>query len=187
MEYGTIMISLRSEITKNILNYFYLHDDEELYVNELVRKFSVDKRNLIKKLHELEAEGILKSRAQANLKFYSINRKYPLYKEYEKIILKTVGLEKKIRDILITVKGITGGYIFGSYPEGKMETHSDIDLLVIGHHSSLALQKKITQLQKETDREINVVNMDKKEYQKRINNNDPFLTGILNKKHIKII
>ena len=76
------MISLRSEITKKILNYFYLHKQESLYVNELVRKLNADKRNLVKKLHELEVENILKSQTRGNLKLYSINSGYSLYKEY---------------------------------------------------------------------------------------------------------
>lgn len=181
------MISLRSKITREILNYFYLHSQEELYVNELVRKFNADKRNLVKKLHELEAEGILKSRSRANIKLYSINRDYPLYKEYERIILKTVGLEKRVRDLLASVSGIEEGYIFGSYAEGKMEAHSDIDLLIVGEHSGLSLQRKLAQLQREMDREINVVNMNKSEYRKRLKHKDPFLTEIFKKKHIKII
>ena len=181
------MISLRSGVTKKILRYFYLHDQEELYVNELVRKLGADKRNLVKKLHDLEDEGILKSQTLGNLRLYSINRAYPLYKEYEKIVRKTAGLEKEVESILRSVKGVSEAYIFGSYVQGKMDRHSDIDLLVVGSHSSLSLQRKLIQLQKEIDREINVVDMDRREYRKKLNDNDPCLTGILNKKSIRIV
>lgn len=181
------MISLRSKTAKTLLNYFYLHPREELYANELVRKFEADKRNLVKKLRELEAEGVIKSRSLGNLKLYSINRDYPLHKEYEKIVFKTVGLEKKIADLLATVKGIQEAYIFGSYAAQNLETHSDIDLLVVGNHNILPLQKKIGELQREIDREINAVNMDAGEYRKRLKRDDPFLRGIFSKKFIKII
>ena len=70
------MISLRSEITKKLLNYFFLNPQESLYVNELSRKLALDKRNLVKKLKELENETILKSEKRGNLRFYSINRDY---------------------------------------------------------------------------------------------------------------
>ncbi len=181
------MISLRSEITKRILRYFYLHDQEELYVNELVRKLDADKRNLVKKLHDLETEGILKSQTLGNLRLYSMNHAYPLYKEYEKIVRKTIGLEKEIKDILRSVEGINEAYIFGSYVQEKMEGHSDIDLLVVGSHSSLSLQRKLRPLQRKIDREINVVDMDRKEYQEKLNDKDSFLTGILNEKHIRVV
>jgi predicted transcriptional regulator with HTH domain len=47
------MISLRSEITKKLLNYFFLNPKESLYVNELSRNLALDKRNLVKKIKEL--------------------------------------------------------------------------------------------------------------------------------------
>ena len=67
-----------------------------------------------------------------------------------------------------------------------MEAHSDIDLLVIGEHSVIALQKKISQLQRELDREINVVNMDEKESLRRRKNKDPFITNIFKMKTIEL-
>jgi len=55
------MISLRSEITRKLLNYFFLNPEASLYVNELARKLGLDKRNLVKKMKELEKEGLLKN------------------------------------------------------------------------------------------------------------------------------
>ncbi|KKM82518.1 hypothetical protein LCGC14_1318790, partial [marine sediment metagenome] len=73
------MISLKSKITRKLLNYFFLNPKESLYVNELSRNLALDKRNLVKKIKELETEGILKSQARGNLKLYSINRNYKLF------------------------------------------------------------------------------------------------------------
>ena len=60
------MISLKSDITRKILSYFYLNPHEELYVNELARNLHLDKRNLVKKVRELESEGILKHHERGN-------------------------------------------------------------------------------------------------------------------------
>lgn len=180
------MISLKSEITQQVLNYFFMNPQESLYVNELARKLSLDKRNLVKKIRELETEGVLLSQPRGNLKLYSINRRFPLYKEYKNIILKTVGFEKKLKDILEETAGVEKAYIYGSYAQEKMDVHSDIDLLVIGNHSIILLQRKISNLQKELDREINVVNMSASEFKKKRKNKDPFLLDILKKKHIEI-
>lgn len=180
------MISLRSELTKKLLNYFFINPWEKLYVNEISRKFNLDKRNLVKKIKELEQEGILKSESRGNLKLYSIDKGYRLYSEYKNIILKTFGLGDKLRKIIQSTPGIKEAYIYGSYALGKMGAHSDIDLLIVGNHNILQLQRKLNQLQKETDREINVVNMDNKEYENRIKKKDSFIKEILNKKHIKL-
>jgi len=181
------MISLRSELTKKLLNYFFINPQESLYVNELSRKLNLDKRNLVKKLKELEKDGILKSQIRRNLKLYSINKSYPLYKEYKNIILKTTGLEDKLKKVMKEVAGIVEVYIYGSYAKNKMDAHSDIDLLIIGNHKIVLLQRKLNRLQKETDREINSVSMDEHEYKKRLKNKDPFISEVLKRKHIKII
>lgn len=180
------MISLKSKVTGKILNYFFLNPDASLYVNELSEKLGLDKRNLVKKLKEIEEEGLLKSKSRGNLKLYSINRKYPLYNEYKKIVLKTLGVEKRLTDLLKEVKGIKKVYIYGSYAEDKLSVHSDIDLLVIGSHKIIALQKKLNSLQREIDREINAVNMDKSDFNERKKTGDPFVKGILENKHIEV-
>lgn len=180
------MISLRSSLTRKILNYFFINPHESLYVNELSRNLHLDKRNLVKKLRELETEGILKSEKRGNLKLYTINKRYPLFDEYKKIILKTVGFEEQLRNILKHIDGITGSYIYGSYAQNKMETHSDIDILVIGTHNIIDLHKKILKLQREIGREINIVNMDPQEYKKRIGNKDPFITEVMKRTYIKV-
>ena len=100
------MISLRSTVTKKLFNYLFVNPGESLYVNELSRKLGLDKRNLVKKIKELEAEGILKSHTQGNQKLYSINEKYPLYEEYRNILMKTGGVEPRIKNILKLVTGV---------------------------------------------------------------------------------
>ncbi|MFA4844296.1 MAG: nucleotidyltransferase domain-containing protein [Candidatus Margulisiibacteriota bacterium] len=180
------MISLKSEITQQVLNYFFLNPQESLYINELARQLSLDKRNLVKKIKELENDGLLISWSRGNLKLYAINRKFPLYKEYKNIVLKTVGFEKELKDVLKGTAGAEKAYIYGSYARDKMDAHSDIDLLVIGNHGVVLLQRKISRLQKKIGREINAVNMSAGEFRKRRANQDPFLQNILKNKYIEI-
>jgi len=181
------MISLRSEITRKILNYFFINPHESLYVNELSRKLDLDKRNLVKKIRDLEKEGILVHQSRGNLKLYTINKRYPLYDEYKKIIMTTIGFEGRLRSALRGMKGIKGAYIYGSYAKDKMDVHSDIDLLVVGNESSIVVLRRIKGLQKEIEREINVMNMDEAEFRRRIKNKDPFILDVQSKKHIRII
>lgn len=181
------MISLRSEITRKVLNYFFINPQESLYVNELARKLDLDKRNLVKKIRELEREGILKSEKRGNLKLYSINKFYTLYKELKNILLKTVGLEDRLTTIIRGTKGVRKAYIYGSYAQNKMDAHSDIDILVVGSHDMIQLQRKLGKLQKELDREINSVNMDEREFNKRLKGRDDFILRIINGNHIRLI
>jgi hypothetical protein len=59
--------------------------------------------------------------------------------------------------------------------------------LVVGGHEISALQKRLNIIQNEIDREINSVNIDEREFKRRIKNKDPFLMEILKGKKIKIV
>ncbi|MCK4528564.1 nucleotidyltransferase domain-containing protein [candidate division WOR-3 bacterium] len=181
------MISIKSKIVQSLLAFYFLHEEENLYVNELVRHLGVDKRNLVKKLNELEREGLFKIEIIGNQKYYSLNKKYSLYKEYKRIILKTIGLEKQLKTVLGELTGIKRAFIYGSYAEDRMDAFSDIDIIVIGNHNTVLLQKTITQLQKSTDREINVTSISQQEFDSIVANKDPFITDVLEKKRIEII
>jgi len=181
------MISLRSQVTRTILNFFFLNPHQTLYVNELSRKLGLDKRNLVKKLHELGHIGILKSEKRGNLRLYSVNPKFPLYQEYRKIVLKTIGVEEKLKQIMRETRGVKEAYIYGSYAQDAMSAHSDLDLLIIGSHEIKGLQKKIVLLQREINREINSVNMSEDEFRKRVRMKDPFISEIFQRKAIKLV
>jgi predicted nucleotidyltransferase len=67
--------------------------------------------------------------------------------EYKNLVLKIIGLDDKLRALINEVPGIKETYIYGSYAKNKLDAHSDIDLLIIGKHSIIFLQKKINKLQ----------------------------------------
>jgi len=181
------VISLKSIVTRKLLNYFFINPEESLYINEITGKLGLDKRNLVKKLKELEREGILRSQKRGNLKLYAANVQYPLYNEYKKIVSKTVGFQARLKELVAAIDGIKSVYIYGSYAADNLNVHSDIDVLIIGSHDVIAAQRALSKLQREIDRQINVVNMDETEFRKRKKNRDPFISGIFSGKNIKII
>lgn len=181
------MISLRSKITQKILNLFFLNEKERFYVNELAKLIREDPSNVHKKLIELKDEGILSDEFQGKERYFFLNLKYPFFKEYKKIILKGLGFEKILREKLSKLKGINSVYIFGSYAKDKLSLESDIDLLIIGDFNTLKLQKVLLEIQSSTGREINSVELTKKEFEKRTKEKDPFLKDIFSEKHIKIL
>lgn len=180
------MISLRSKVTQKVLSFLFLHDKEEFYARELARLLNLPHSNLIKKLHEFEKLGLFTSQERGQEKYYRLNIKFPLLKEYKAIVQKTFGFEQKLKECLQKIDGIQKAIIFGSYAKNKMDEYSDIDLLVIGDHKILNLHKKIADLQKDFNREINVVNMSKKEFSKK-RTKDPFLKRLLNSSKIEVI
>lgn len=181
------MISLRSRITQKILNLFFLNEKERFYVNELAKEIKEDPKNVYRKLIDFNKEGILLDEFQGKERYFFLNKKYPFLKEYKKIILKGVGFEKILKDKLKTLKGIESAYIFGSYTQNSLSAESDIDILVVGDFDGFKFQKIILDIQKLTGREINPIELTKKEFEDKAREKDPFLKDVFSKKYIKIL
>ncbi len=181
------MIFLNSKITQTILGYFFLHETEELYLNEMVKKFGFDKRNAYKIIKKLLKEGIFVAEKKGKETYYSLNKKYPLFQEVKKIVLKTYGIESQLKNSLKKVSGIDEAYIIGSYAKNQMAVTSDIDVLVIGNVDTIELNREIAKLQKNINREINLINITKKELRKKMAAKEPFLQEVFKNKKIKII
>ena len=172
------MISLRSKITQKILNLFFLNEKEKFYINELAGKIKEDPANVHKKLIELKKEGVLSDEFSGKERYFFLNTKYPFLKEYKRIILKGFGFEKTLKEKLNKLKGINSVYIFGSYAQNKLSSESDIDVLIVGDFDTLNVQKVILEIQKLTGREINSIELTKKEFEKRKKEKDEFLADI---------
>ncbi|MBI5078807.1 nucleotidyltransferase domain-containing protein [Candidatus Saganbacteria bacterium] len=181
------MISFRSKITVKLLDYYFLNPGVRRYINELARLLEIDPKNLDRKLKELEKSGLLQSEIRGKERYFFINRKYPLLNQYRQIFFKTHGIEKKLKEIMAGTAGVKEAYIFGSYAVNKMDSASDLDLLVVGNHSSLDLQRSISALQKATGREINVVNLSPREMFAKRKAKDSFLSNIFKRKVVKLI
>mgnify|MGYP006305782167 CR=1 FL=1 len=181
------MLSLRSKVTIKLLDYYFLNPEAEVYINELARILSLDPKNTETKLKELEKEGLFKSEFRGKQRYFFLAKDNPILEHYRQIFLKTYGIEKKLKDVLNGIKGLQEAYLFGSYANNKMDSSSDIDLLAVGAHSVLELQRIITTLQKDTDREFNVINLSSKEFEKKKKDNDPFITNVFKTKNIKLL
>jgi len=100
------MITFRSKIAQKVLGYFLLNSEAEMYVNEMAKKFAVNRGNLVRKLAEWEKAGILAKRQQGNLSLYRINKHYSLLEEMRRIAQKSFGLEGQLKKHLKKIKGL---------------------------------------------------------------------------------
>lgn len=185
--YNNYMFNLKSKITEKLFGYYFLNSAARHYLNELAKILEVDPGNLDRKLKELEKEGIFFSKKEGNLRYYFLNKNYQLLSELKKLYNIKYGLEKKLASRLKGIKGLEEAYIFGSYAKDKFAAESDIDILLIGGHSSLEAVKIISEMEKEYRREFNIVDMAREEFKKRKKNRDEFIKNIFAGKIIKII
>jgi len=177
-KHGEKMISLRSKVAIKLLDYYFLNPDAQHYINELARILELDPKNTETKLKEFEKKGLFKSEFRGKERYFFLAKDNPILEHYRQIFLKTHGIEKRLKDILRDIKGLKEAYIFGSYANNKMDSSSDIDLLAVGTHSVLELQRIIVKLQKDTGREFNVINLNPKEFEARKKDKGSFVRGV---------
>ena len=185
--YGEKMISLRSKVAIKLLDYYFLNADSQHYINELARILELDPKNTETKLKEFEREGLFKSEFRGKQRYFFLAKDNPVLEHYRQIFLKTYGIEKRLKDMLTNIKGLKEAYIFGSYASDKMNSSSDIDILAIGSHSVLELQRLIAKLQKDTGREFNVTNLSLKEFEAKKKDKDHFINSVFKTKTIKLV
>lgn len=185
--HGNKMTSLRSKVTIKILDYYFLNPDVQVYINELARILELDPKNTEIKLKELEKEGLLKSEFRGKQRYFFLAKDNPVLEHYRQIFLKTYGLEKRLKETLENIKGLKEAYLFGSYANNKMNSSSDIDILAIGSHSTLELQRIIVKLQKDTGREFNVINLSQEEFKEKKKKKSHFVNNIFKNKTIQLI
>jgi len=180
------MFQFRSKITIKVLGYFFLNPQKTHYVNDLAIVLDLDVGNLFRKLKELEKEGILCSEKRGNQKYYRLNKNYSLLKEAKRMYNAKYGIIEILKEKLKGIKKLKEAYIFGSYAKGNFQQESDIDILLIGNHSSLEAKRKILPLEKNIGREINIIDISTEEMKSRQKKNDDFTKNIFSQKTIKI-
>ena len=77
-----------SKLRSKLLSYFFTNPEKSLYVRELGIILNEDPGNLSRELCKLEREGVFISSTKGSVKFYSLNKKYPLFNDLKNIIFK---------------------------------------------------------------------------------------------------
>lgn len=82
----------RSSLKKRVLAHFFGHPEDKLYLREIAAKFQGDPANLSRALNALVNEGVFLSEKRGLQKYFSLNKRYPFYKELRSLILKTLAM-----------------------------------------------------------------------------------------------
>jgi len=176
-----------SKLRVELLSLFFSRSEEAFYFGDIVKRTGEDRGNISRELRALEGIGLLTSRKEGNLKYYSLNRKYLLYDELRSIILKTKGTVGTLKEALSKAKGIDYAFIYGSIAAGTETAKSDIDLMVLGEIPLEALLKLLRSPERSLGRQINPSLYGMKEYQRRLNKKDPFIVSVMNEPRLMLL
>jgi predicted nucleotidyltransferase len=173
-----------SKLRSRLLSYFFTNPEKSLYVRELGIILDLDPGNLSRELRKLEQEGIFTSHTKGQIKFYSVDKKYPLFSDLKNIIFKTEGIEGSLRQLVCEYAGIVLAFIYGSYAKGKERGSSDIDIVVVGSFPRDEFTRKLRALEAKLNREANFNSYTKAEFEKESKQKGGFLNMVMKDKTI---
>lgn len=175
---------ITSKTKRKLLKLFVLHPEKSFYIREIEKLTKEPVAAVRRELGYLEKAGLLKSRNEGNLKYFEVNRNFPIYPELKKIIYSTVGFGDYLKEKLHNFDSIDIVFIYGSVARNEEGKQSDIDLLVIGNIDNKDFHKVISEVEKETGREINYNLMSKQEFGDRVRKKDTFLMRVIKEEKI---
>jgi predicted nucleotidyltransferase len=181
------MISLRSELRRKVLTFFYVNRSARVYVRQLAVALDADSTNVSRELARLAEEGLLRAEAEGRQLYYSINRDYPYLKPVFALLQGSIGILPELRHALRSVSGIQEAWLFGSFAKKEADASSDIDLLLIGEPDQAELALQVRQVEKLLRREINYTVFTARELKRRLRMGDAFVADIWNGKRLELI
>ena len=188
MQYNyTAMISLRSELRRKVLTFFYVNRTARVYVRQLAAALGADSTNMSRELARLEREGFLRAEAEGRQLYYSVNREYRYLKPVFALLGGSIGIEPTLRAALRAVAGIEAAWIYGSFAKDEADATSDIDVLIAGQPDQAQLAAEMRQAEKTLRREINYTVLTSRELKRRLAKRDAFVADVWNGKRIELI
>jgi len=175
---------ITSKSRRKILILFLTHPEQKFYYSQIIRDLGMTPSAAQKELSNLSNIGFLKSEKEANVKYFQVNKSFPLYNELKSIVYKTVALADPLRDALEKIGDIQIAFIYGSVAKNTENMGSDIDLMVIGHPSMDELSEAVTKAEKGLSREINFTVFEPKDWKKNLKEKKGFATTVYKDKKI---
>ena len=176
--------------TKNraeLLSLFFTNPDKFFYMQEIGRILNKKPGVFQRTLNNMTSEGILVSEYRANSRYFTVNKKNPIYKELKSIIFKTIGISGSIKQALEELKNLRLAFIYGSYAKNQENYLSDIDIIIIGNPNEEILINKLDSLEKKLQREINYKIYSYNNLEKEITEKEPFIINILEDRKIMLV
>lgn len=176
-----------SRVRVEILSVFLMNPEKKLYVREVERLTGEDYKNVSMELRNLKEIGLLSSRNEGNLKYFSLNKEFVIYEELKSIFMKTKGAVGILRKAVSTKRHIDYAFIYGSFATGEERAESDIDVMIIGGISLEEVLALIRGPEEKLSREINVSLYGLQEIRKRVKDRDPFIMEVLEGSTIMLV
>lgn len=168
-----------SEVRRQILRTFFARPEVVRHVRELAREIDRSPTIVGEELDRLERTGILTSERIGRARRYRVDDRSPIADEIRSLVQKTIGVEARLRDAIADLPGVEEAFLYGSYARGDERATSDLDLFVVGSVDQEALTERLTDVERDLGRDVNVATYDRTELERLRREGDLFVAGVL--------
>jgi hypothetical protein len=123
------LISSKTRI--KLLLKFFLNSNTQAYLRGLESEFGESSNAIRIEINRFEQAGMLTSYAEGNKKMFQANVQHPLFNEIHNILLKYVGLDRIIEDVIKRLGSLRHVYLTGDFSKGQ--DSQVVDLLFFGN------------------------------------------------------
>jgi hypothetical protein len=107
------LISSKTRI--KLLLKFFLNSNATAYLRSLESEFGESSNGIRVELNRLENAGLLLSGCEGNKKIFRANTGHPLFREIHNIILKHIGLDQVIENVIHRLGDVQRVYLVGDF------------------------------------------------------------------------
>lgn len=122
------LISSKTRI--KLLLKFFLNSNNRGYLRNLEHEFGGSSNAIRLELNKFEKAGLLHAETQGNKKFFQANTHHPLFREIHQIVMKHVGLDQIVENVVKRLGNVEEVYLVGAFSRGLDSTI--IDLIFVG-------------------------------------------------------
>lgn len=154
------LISSKTRI--KLLLKFFLNSDSTSYLRGLESEFGESTNSIRIELNRFEEAGMLKSYVEGNKKIFRANTDHPLFGEVHNILLKYIGFDKIIDEVINQLGDVRKVYVVGEFAKGL--DCNIIDLVFVGQVNKEFLVKLIDKAESLISRKIRYIAYTEVEY-----------------------
>lgn len=121
---------ITSKTRIKLLLKFFLNSKSSAYLRNLESEFGESTNAIRVELIRFEKAGLLKSWYQGNKKLFSANTKHPLFSAIHNLMLKQIGFDKIIGNVIEKLGKVKSVFVVGDFANGI--DNNIIDLIFVG-------------------------------------------------------
>lgn len=152
----TFDIMLEAIITSKtrikLLLKFFLNPSTSAYLRGLASEFGESSNAVRLELNRLEEAGMLEASADGNKKIYQVNKKHPLFGAVQQIVMKYVGIDEIINNVVRGLGNLELVYMGGDLARG-MDSNI-IEIVLVGNIDRQYLSTTVEKAEKLAKKKI---------------------------------